>query len=87
MLVHTDLQLMAKNMRYLRARKKMKRQEFADYIGINGNHLYCIEHRLINCIYWEPLKNISEIYGIPVDEILKEDLSVKYKGKRINYTR
>ncbi len=79
--------LLSKNVRFLRKRKKMSRAAFANYIGINGNQLFCLEKELIDYIYFKGLNNLSEIYGIPADEILSQDLEKKYADKRFHYSR
>ena len=83
MLIYTDSRLMAENVRYLRKRKKMSREAFSKYIGMSGNHLYCVERGLVNYIDSECLNSIGEKFGIPTETLLTEDLTEKYKGKRI----
>ena len=87
MLVYADGELLAKNIRFLRNRRKMSRAEFANFIPISGAQLHCIERLLIGHIYLDALNNISQIYGIPSEEILTEDLEQKYRGKRFHYNR
>ena len=87
MYICVDEVVVSKNVRFLRNRRRMSRAKFSQYIGISYSQLYCIEHGLANCIEWKGVNNLSEIYGIPVEEILSEDLEEKYKEKRFHYNR
>ena len=69
-----DRLLLSKNIYFLRKRKKMSRVAFARYIHMSTTQLFCIERKILDAIFLEPLMNISKIYGIPADEILTEDL-------------
>ena len=87
MIINCDRFLICKNIRFLRKRRKMSRLEFSKYIEISGNQLFCIENAMNDYIHYKALNNLSEIYGIPAQEILSEDLEAKYAGKRFQYTR
>lgn len=78
MIVVGDFELMSKNIRFLRKRRRMSRAKFAQYIGVSYAQLHCIERKVTNHIYYKALMNLSEIYGIPAEEILSEDLEIKY---------
>ena len=79
--------VLSDNIRFLRQRRKMSRKQFAEYIDIRLNQLFCIENGTIHYIHFKALNNLSEIYGISVDEILSENLAEKYAGKRFHYSR
>ena len=80
-------EVFSKNIRFLRKRKKMSRAKFAKFIEINPLELYCIERGLTDSIYYKPLINLGEIYGISIDDIVAADLEEKYAGKRFHYSR
>ena len=54
---------------------------------MSGNELYCIEYEMNDGIRWNALKNISDVYGLSTEEILSENLEMKYRGKRFHYNR
>jgi len=87
MIVVGDFERMSRNIRFLRNRRRMSRAKFAQYIGVSYAQLYCIERKITNHIYYDALMTLSEIYGIPAEEILSEDLETKYADTKFHYSR
>ena len=85
--MYTDPELMRKNIRFLRRRKKMSKIDFARYTEIRLTFLECVEYGMGDHIDLKALENLSEIFGIAEEEIVKEDLEKKYAGKRFRYSK
>ena len=76
---------MGKNIRYLRRRKHMNMEQFCKYTGLSYQHLYCLERYHFQWMPIKPMEDLCRIFCLTPEEILKEDLEAKLKGKRIKY--
>ena len=85
--ISKDPTVLSDNIRFLRRRRKLSREKFAEYIEIGLNQLFCIENGTVDYIHFKALNNLAEIYGIPAEEILSENLAEKYAGKQFHYSR
>ena len=87
MLICCNSDLLSRNIRLLRKRKKMSRAKFAEHVDMSPNQLLCIEQGLMNQIDHIALNNISVKFKISPDEILSENLEQKYAKKRLPMSR
>ncbi|SHH16361.1 helix-turn-helix domain-containing protein [Desulfosporosinus lacus] len=64
---------LGKNIAYYRKERKLYRAKFAATVGMNTNHLYCIEAGRIYpqiCI----LARLAAELGVPIDELVGNEI-------------
>ncbi|MEM6265043.1 MAG: helix-turn-helix domain-containing protein [Bacteroidota bacterium] len=69
-----DKQVIGKNLKFLRKRKGMTRQELADKLGIRRSSIGAYEECRATPKY-ETLENISDFFEVSIDLLVKEDVS------------
>lgn len=73
-LMMTEDEFLCKNLCFLRKRTRLSLYDFADYVGICSNMLYCIEKGNFNAIPGDALENVCKLFQISVDDLLLKDL-------------
>lgn len=67
--------LLGRNLRYLRKRERYTQTDMAHRLGYKGKQGYSAIESGCSNIPVEKLVNISEFFGVTVDDLLKKDLS------------
>src|SRR5690606_41206676 len=68
----------ANNLKYLRKKKKLTQQQFADEMGIKRASVGAYEESRADPKY-ELLKKIADFYGLTMDELANETIDDKWK--------
>lgn len=73
--LRTPKQLLSLNLKYLRRIEGYRQEDMARLLGYRGKQGYSSIETGISNISIENLVNISEYFGVTVDDLLKKDLS------------
>lgn len=78
-LLKVDLQptgsVLSRNLKYLRKREGYRQEDMARLLGYRDKSSYCLIEGGGTKLSVENLVNISEYFGVTVDDLLKKDLS------------
>lgn len=66
--------IIARNLKFLREKNNYRQEDMAVLLGVSKSNMSKYENGLIEMNY-KGLLNVSEFFGITVDQLLKEDLS------------
>lgn len=66
---------LSRNLKYLRKREGYRQEDMARLLGYKGKQGYSSIENGISNVSIENLVNISEYFGVTVDDLLKKDLS------------
>ena len=71
----------ANNLKYLRKKKRLTQQQFADQMGIKRASVGAYEESRAEPKY-ELLKKIADFYGLTMDELANDEINEKWRRYR-----
>lgn len=66
---------LGRNLKYLRKKEKYRQEDMAHLLGYRDKSSYCLIENGETRLSVDNLVNISEFFGVSVDDLLKKDLS------------
>lgn len=66
---------LSNNLKYLRKRNGYRQEDMAKLLGYKDKSSYCLIENGITQVSVDNLVNLSEFFGVTVDDLLKKDLS------------
>lgn len=66
---------LSNNLKYLRKRNGYRQEDMAKLLGYKDKSSYCLIENGITQVSVDNLVNVSEFFGVTVDDLLKKDLS------------
>ena len=69
--------LMGKNIKYLRNKKRLSRVKFAELVGLEKLDIYCIERDLTREIPIKAIDAICELCNVSSEDLILTDLTLR----------
>lgn len=67
--------MLGKNLKYLRKREKFTQEDMSHLLGYKDKSSYCLIENGGTNLSIDKAMNISEFFGVTIDDLLKKDLS------------